>query len=236
MRRRIGIIIVILLIGTALALARPVREAAPAIFEWLEARGDAGRLLFVLFYFPAAFLALPVAWITVGGGALFGPWIAFVLATGGANAAANVAFFAGRRLGRARFQHWILQYPKLAAVERAVARDGFRLILLARLSPISPYGILNYTLSVMPVAQTRFALATLIGKTPGTLFYCFLGAGARGAAEAAAGNVEKPQSYYWLLAAGIASTGALIALITKVARKALAEEIGGGHSTPAPPP
>ncbi|MBI3817711.1 MAG: VTT domain-containing protein [Planctomycetes bacterium] len=193
----------------------------PAIFEWIGTLGAWGVGFVLLLYFPAALLAMPVAWITMGAGALYGPWTAFGLATAGGNLAANVAFYLGKRLGRERFQHWMLRYPRLAEIEGAVGRDAFRFVFLCRLSPVAPYGVLNYAFSMMRVSQGRFALGTLFGKTPGNLFYCFLGAGARSVVDAVSGNVEKGSAHYWILALGVVATGLLLIMLTGMAKKAL---------------
>ena len=40
------------------------------------------------------------------------------------------------------------QWPKWAAVDAAVSKEGWKLITLLRLSPIIPWNVLNYALSV----------------------------------------------------------------------------------------
>src|SRR5205814_1232679 len=107
-----------------------------------------------------------------------------------ANLAANLAFMIGRRAGRDRFEHWLLKHPKLLALERAVGRDAFRIAFLVRLSPIAPYGVLNYALSLTPISQRSFALATLLAKSPGNLFYAFLGAGAKNTTNATTNHIK----------------------------------------------
>ena len=49
-------------------------------------------------------------------------------------------------------QHW----PKWSAVDAAVSKEGWKLITLLRLSPIIPWNVLNYALSVTggPSSQT----------------------------------------------------------------------------------
>lgn len=227
MKKRLGILLILLPIASAVLLYQPARSAAPEIFRWLSGLGNTAIAVVLFLYFSAAILGLPVAWITVGAGALFGPWTALLLATVGANAAANVAFRFGRTVGRERFESWIIQYPKIKAFVGAVSRDGFRIVFLARLSPGTPYGLLNYTLSVSSISQGSFALATLLGKTPWNIFYCFLGAGARDAAEAAAGNVQKGEIYYWLLGVGIVATGLFMFAVARVAKRALKAAAGG---------
>lgn len=213
-------LIAVLVLATVF-LMKPLLGAASGAFAWLAEQGDGAIILLGICYFPCAVLALPVSWLTAVAGAICGVPIAVVLATICANAAATLAFTIGRRLGRERFQHWIDPYPKLKIVEDAIVADAFRIALLARLSPVSPYGVLSYILSVMPVRFRDFLLATVIGKTPGNLFYAFLGAGARSAADAAVGRAEHGTEYYFFLGVGIAATLIFMIVVTRTARRAL---------------
>ena len=133
---------------------------------------------------------MPVSWFTAIVGYWYGPWMALLLATLGTNVGANLVFLGSRtpvpsaRGGVDRAE------AEVAAIARAVGREGFRMTLLLRLSPISPFGFMTYALSVMPLRQRDFAAGTFLGKTPGNLFYGFLGVGARSAVEAASGEAS----------------------------------------------
>ena len=65
---------------------------------------------------------------------------------------------------------------KYLAIDRAVREDGFRIILLLRLSPIIPFGINNYLCGCTDMKLWQFGLGTWLGVLPGTTAYCNLGA------------------------------------------------------------
>ena len=43
------------------------------------------------------------------------------------------------------------KYPKWQAIDSAVSKEGWKLITLLRLSPIVPWNVLNYALSITGV-------------------------------------------------------------------------------------
>jgi uncharacterized membrane protein YdjX (TVP38/TMEM64 family) len=60
------------------------------------------------------------------------------------------------------------------AIDAAVAIDGFKIVLLTRLSPIFPFNMLNYVFGVTRVALKDYILGS-IGMIPATIMYVYLG-------------------------------------------------------------
>jgi uncharacterized membrane protein YdjX (TVP38/TMEM64 family) len=111
--------------------------------------------------------------------------------------------------------------PRFQAVERAVARRGFQIVLLLRLSPVFPFNLLNYALGLTPVRFGPYLLASWIGMLPGTLLYVYVGAAGRAAGQAAPRTLGEQLLFYGGLAAAVGVTW----WITTIARRALAEAI-----------
>lgn len=218
-------------VGVA-TLAWVSRERALALLERIPELGAAGYALCLGVYLVLAALGLPASWFTAVAAFGYGIPAGFALATLGTNAGANAAFFLARRWFRPRVAAWIARKPRMASLARAVGEDGFRITLLARLSPLSPFGITTYALSVMPLRQGAFALGTILGKTPGNFFYALLGAGARSAVEAASGDARQGPLEWTFLALGIVAT-ALLALF--LGRFAVAALRSAGVEERAPP-
>ena len=50
------------------------------------------------------------------------------------------------------------RFPKWAAVDAALSNEGWKLVTLLRLSPVVPWNVLNYALSVTGLSSTLRAL------------------------------------------------------------------------------
>lgn len=142
---------------------------------WLPAlQTPAGALVFVVLYALWVTVLLPGVWASMLAGVLYGPWWGTVLVFIGACVGAEAAFF----LGRHRLRDWarrrLAHVPRLQALEKALSREGLKLVLLTRLSPIFPFSLLNlaYGLSAVSVRDYTFGL---VGILPGTVLFCGLG-------------------------------------------------------------
>ena len=95
-------------------------------------------------------------------GALYGTWLGSALVFVGACLGAVVVFL----LGRSWLRGWALRrlerLPKLQAVERAVSKEGLKLVLLTRLSPAFPFSLLNLAYGLSEVSLRDYSLG-LIG-------------------------------------------------------------------------
>ena len=59
-------------------------------------------------------------------------------------------------------------------MDQVVQRGGLKLMLLARLSPLFPFSILNYFYGLNNIKFRDFAIS-LLGIIPGTFLYCSIG-------------------------------------------------------------
>ena len=138
---------------------------------------------------------------------------------------ACAAFLVGRTIARDWIARKVSQNEKFAAIDNAVARQGFKIVLLTRLSPVFPFNLLNYAFGLTKVSFWKYALASWIGMLPGTVMYVYFGAGLRSLTDVAAGKVETGTAgriFFWF---GMAVTIAVTIFITFIARKALKQVI-----------
>ena len=59
------------------------------------------------------------------------------------------------------------KHPKFAAIDRAIGRDGFRVVVLLRLSPLLPLAASNYLYGLTSVDLTSYVLGSWLGMLPG---------------------------------------------------------------------
>jgi uncharacterized membrane protein YdjX (TVP38/TMEM64 family) len=134
---------------------------------------------------PAVYLVLhvlltlvPVSKNLLSGvaGALFGlaggiavSWVASMVS-------ALVTFAIARRLGREAVAE--MTGPRLARVEDVMRHQGVSAVIVARLTPVLPFTIVNYGAGVSAVSLRDFLVGTAVGIVPGTVGYAALGASA----------------------------------------------------------
>jgi len=133
-----------------------------------------GILVFVLVYVFWVSCLLPGSWLSMFSGFLYGTWLGSSVVFVGAFIGAHVTFYLGRTFLKEWAQKKVSNFPKVQIMEKAVKREGLTVILLTRLSPLFPFGLLNFTYGLSEVKVRDFTLG-MIGILPGTILYCSLG-------------------------------------------------------------
>lgn len=233
MRPKYSLAILIALLASAFVAAQ-LFDLRTLLANWMDALRQAGpvALLYLpLIYVAATVCMAPGSVLTIAAGALAAAtWpgdTARALAAGylavacGSVAGATAAFLLGRTLARAWVEQRIVGSARFRAIDDAIAREGFRVVLLLRLSPVFPFNLLNYTLGLTRVPLRHYVVASALGMAPGTLLYVYIGATAQTLAASAAGQDTANGWRTALLVAGLAATFAVVALVTRAAKRAL---------------
>ena len=63
----------------------------------------------------------------------------------------------------------------LSALDAAVAKKGFSIIFLSRLSPVFPFAMTSFMFGVCAVSILDYTVATALGLLPGIIMYCWIG-------------------------------------------------------------
>jgi uncharacterized membrane protein YdjX (TVP38/TMEM64 family) len=215
-----------LVLSVALSLALlPVKDYALGFLQWVEDLGPWGPVVVAAVYVPACLLFVPGSLITLGTGAIFGVPVGTVTISIGSTLGATAAFLVGRTLARGFIEERLARHPKFAAIDRAVAEQGFKIVLLTRLSPAIPFNLLNYAFGLTRVRLRDYVLASWIGMLPGTVMYVYLGSAVKDLAALAAGNYDGGPAQKALFFGGLAATVLVTVLITRIARRALDQAI-----------
>ena len=205
-------------------------------WEWVDSLGAWAPVAFCLLYAGATAGMLPGSLLTLAAGAKWGPVEGLVYAIIASNLGANTAFGIGRIAAREWVSRLVERRPAFAAVEKAVAEEGWKIVLLLRLSPVFPFNVLNYALSLTSIRWRAYAPATLLGMLPGTALFVSIGS----AVEAVARPRERGLADWIVLGAGLAATVVVTVLVTRTARRALAARLpdasDGAPRNPSPLP
>lgn len=214
------------LAGTLMVLwwTLPLRHWLERFVDWASGTGPAGLVAFAVLYMIAAVLFVPGSVLTSGAGWVFGLWRGTLVVSAGATLGAAASFLIARYLARERVAQWAQENPGFAALDRAVGKEGGKIVFLVRLSPIFPYTLVNYLFGLTRVGFFPYLLASWIGMLPGTILYVYLGFAGR----ALAGTTTGPgvgslwEGIFW--GVGLAATALLTFYLTRLARRALSEK------------
>ena len=200
------------------------RQAAallPAFAVWVAGLGTLGILAFAGAYILATVLLVPGSVLTLAAGALFGVVRGSIIVLLAATAGACAAFLIARYAARDRVARRVLRDPRFAAIDQAIGRQGRRIVILLRLSPVFPFNLLNYALGLTSVRFTDYLVAC-VAMLPGTLLYVYYGRVIGDVAALAAGTrIERGSEYYVFLAVGLIATVLVTTVITRMARREL---------------
>ena len=195
--------------------------------------GFPGYGIFVGVYVAACVCFIPGSILTLGAGAIYGVVSGSILVSVSSTLGATVAFLLGRYLARGWVARRIEGNVRFAAVDNAVGRQGWKIILLTRLSPIFPFTLLNYAYGLTKVRLRDYFLASWLGMLPGTVMYVYLGSLAK-SLSAIGTDCPDCQRGPWqwaLYAVGLVATVAVTIVITRVARRALGQTLPSGSET-----
>lgn len=193
--------------------------------QWIDSLGAVGVIAFILLYIIAVVAFLPVSILTLGGGVIFGvvlgSFYVFISATIGATA----AFLVGRYLARGWVAKKIAGNRRFQAIDQAVGKEGLKIVLLTRLSPIFPFNLLNYAFVVTEVFLKDYVIGK-VGIIFGTIMYVYLGSLAGSLATLGTGSQSADPSVQWAIRIlGFIATAAVTVYVTRIARKALEQEV-----------
>ena len=218
-------------IGIVLALKYfHVQDLLKAALDWIGKLGPWGPVIFVGLYVVATVLFVPDSVLTLGAGAVFGVVLGSVCVSISATLGATAAFLVGRYLARDAIARKIEKNETFATIDRAVADEGWKIVLLTRLSPVFPFTLLNCAFGLTRVKLSHYVLASWIGMMPGTVMYVYLGS----LVNVGAGHRQRTTGEWILYGVGLLATVTVTVFVTRLARKALAKKISSNKTEQTP--
>jgi len=184
---------------------------------WIRGLGPWAPITFIVIYCIACVLVIPASILTLGGGFLFGILWGSVYVIAGATLGAIAAFLVGRYLARDWVAKKIQGHEKFKAIDDAIAREGWRIVLLARLAPIFPYAVLNYGFALTRVSFRQYFIGTVIGILPAMIVFVYFGSLATDLTRLGQGIKSQPV-FKWFIAI---ATLVVVVLLTRMARRSL---------------
>lgn len=193
--------------------------------QWINSLGPLAAAVFMGIYIVATVLFFPASILTLGAGLLFGVLMGSIYVFIGATIGASAAFLVGRYVARGWVEKQIQGNQRFQAIDEAVAREGLKIVLLTRLSPVFPFNLLNYAYGLTKVSLKDYVIGTL-GILPGTIMYVYVGSLVQDLAALGSQEVETPSTIQWVIRiVGFLATVGITVYITRIAKQALNSEI-----------
>jgi len=164
-------------LGMAAAWGSPERVigVAEKLMHVVRGLGVRGAVLFAIMQILVAVSGiLPASLLGVAAGAIYGLVPGFLLAAASTLAGAVLSFLLSRSLFRAIVERSAACRPRLRKLDARIARDGWKLVCLLRVSPIMPFSATSFALGLSAVALRDYAIGTL-ASLPALCGYVFIG-------------------------------------------------------------
>ncbi|MGC9525816.1 MAG: TVP38/TMEM64 family protein [Limnospira sp.] len=220
----VGILVgvaVLIVLGKLLGIQDLLKNA----LDWIDSLGAWGPGVLIAIYILATVLFLPGSILTLGAGFLFGVIWGSIYVSVASTLGAAAAFLVGRYFARDWVAKKIAGNERFKAIDDAVAKEGWKIVGLTRLSPVFPFNLLNYAFGLTQVSLGDYFFASWIGMMPGTVMYVYIGSLAGSLATLGTGERSRTPAEWVLYGVGLVATVAVTVYVTKIARQALDQKI-----------
>ena len=196
--------------------------------EFVQERPTESLLLFLLVYSAGIVLMLPGMLLGIGAGAAYGMWVGTVLSWCSTIIGQTGAFLLGRYLLREPVSSFLARkVPSFTEIDSNMGQEGWKLVLLLRLSPFIPYNVLNYVLGVTSVDLRTYSLVSAAAALPYVWAFAYLGSASNDLYDVLQGDSAAAADLEWTIGSmGIVMVAA--ALVGWMCKRALTGGSQGG--------
>ena len=191
------------------------------VLDFFRHPGWISTLGAVAAYVVLSLAMLPVWPITIFLGSVYGIWLGLLIAWPSSIVAALAVFLLGQSVLREWARRRMAGWNRVEAIRRVVGDEAGWIAFLLRVSPVVPYNLINYALSITDMTFGVYLVTTTFGIFPATLMYLYLGAATAAVARRAAFSTVELAMYV----IGLIATVAAVWLIGRAVRRTLDKEV-----------
>lgn len=216
----------------------PLADMLAAVQQRVMGWGAWSAICYPLLYACCNVLLLPGGFLSLGGGFFFGLWWGFLIILVGNVGGAAISFYISRWIGRRWLRRRLMRNRTLEALEPAVEREGWKIILLSQLHPLFPTSLLNYLYGLTTIRFRTCMLWVAIGQAPGLFLYAYLGTLGQLGLNLVRGKSHPRAIEYFLWGGGLVASVIILLLLGRIALRLLkeAEEEARRDPSAAPKP
>jgi uncharacterized membrane protein YdjX (TVP38/TMEM64 family) len=201
----------------------PVISAAQTFSRWVGELGVMGLVLLSFSLAIGSVSFLPASPFIIAAAAVFGFPLGVLGSIAGIALGASGGFFLARSFLRKDVANQLRKHPTFRAIDIAIEREGWKIVLLLRLCPI-PFGLANYLYGLTGVPFNQYLLTSIAGSLPGVLLLCQLGSAGKASLDAiASGHSAGGAGQIVLFTISVLATLGAIILLPRFARNAVAK-------------
>ena len=150
------------------------QEGLSQVNQWLASLGYWAYPTFTVIYLLATLVGLPAIFLFIAAGSLFGFVPGLIVVSFADTISMAVCYLLGRTVARKKVNKWISQRPHWGEFDRAVAKQGWKIVFLTRLSPIVPSNVLNYGFSLTKINFWQYLFVSWLAMLPVIALYVYL--------------------------------------------------------------
>jgi len=201
----------------------PVADWIAQVQQKVMHLGAWSAIWYPLLYAGCNVLLLPGGLLSIGGGFFFGLWWGFLIVLIGNVGGAAISFVLSRWIGRRWLRRRLLRNATLEALEPAVEREGWKIILLSQLHPLFPTSLLNYLYGLTTIRFRTCILWVAIGQAPGLFLYAYIGTLGQLGLNLLRGKSHPRVIEYWAWGGGLLLSVVILALMGRISLRLLQE-------------
>ncbi|MDQ6626444.1 MAG: TVP38/TMEM64 family protein [Verrucomicrobiota bacterium] len=216
----------LIIVGIGLFVASrffPLADLLADVQEHVMHWGAWSAICYPLLYACCNVLLLPGGFLSIGGGFFFGLWWGFLITLVGNVGGAAISFYISRWIGRRWLHRRLMRNSTLEALEPAVEREGWKIILLSQLHPLFPTSLLNYLYGLTTISFRTCMLWVAIGQAPGLFLYAYLGTLGQLGLNVARGRSHPRLIEYFVWGGGLLTAVLVLMVLGRIALRLLQE-------------
>ncbi len=210
----------------------PIVDFVEALQQRVMGWGAWGAVCYPLLFAVCNILLLPGGVLAVGGGFFFGLWWGFLIVFVGNGVATAISFALSRRVAAQPLRRKLSHNPTLRALEPAIERESWKIILLSQLHPLFPTSLLNYLYGLTRIRFGSYMLWSSIGRIPGLFLYVYVGTLGQLGLRLMRGRSQPRLIEYWTWGGAFVTTALLLVVLGRIAYRAIQTSRDFAETTP----
>jgi uncharacterized membrane protein YdjX (TVP38/TMEM64 family) len=229
---QLGALVIAVALISVLSRFFPIVDFVEALQQRVMGWGAWGAVCYPLLFAVCNILLLPGGVLAVGGGFFFGLWWGFLIVFIGNGVATAISFALSRRVAAQPLRRKLSHNPTLRALEPAIERESWKIILLSQLHPLFPTSLLNYLYGLTRIRFGSYMLWSSIGRIPGLFLYVYVGTLGQLGLRLMRGRSQPRLIEYWTWGGAFVTTALLLAVLGRIAYRAIQRSRDLAETTP----